>query len=381
MSDQPNANIVTSSFDRIQGSAIDPLYQPYNSFRIQNLGGNIVQGQLNKISLTEVMFPYTIPSIVNEQNDTFVINVYDVNGAGQITALDAGYTYSLTSRFYSGDELVAALNALDSVGDNEPMNNWIDWIWNPVASAIEAQYNGADWDPVNGGFYVEIVVPERLYNQTVATDANPFNFPNFWWTVGMRNFFATHPPQLTTLVASGTEVLLYPGLAPIGTPTGTGPSDVNPTLATVSITGSFYTGRYTDYIDLVSHTLCQAQYTRDSTTSQNTTRRDVIARIYVCNNISVVSTTQEGSRPFIIHRMFPVPKVMKWTADRSIDAIDLQLYDMYGQPIPDLQGADGTTVGEVSTEYYCGEADYAITLHVHEPGAETQSENIGYSYQ
>ena len=75
--------------------------------------------------------------------------------------------------------------------------------------------------------------------------------------------------------------------------------------------------------------------------------------------------------------MFPVPKVMKWTADRSIDAIDLALYDMYGQPIPNISG-QYDLFGTKYTTFLAGPRDYAITFHVHEPTDQIQNENVGY---
>lgn len=385
--DRPNANMVTSSFDRIQGSYAQPVYQPYNNFRIQNLGGNIIQGQLNKLSVTELMFPYSTPTIVNAQNGNFYIGYRDISGNGDIGELLDVFFFQLDERFYSGSELVDALNGLTSTdigyGPPTPMANIMTWEWDPIANSIAA-VSATTWDSGTGGFLHEFF-PFGVINQgspltPIAPQAilrNPFNYPSFFWTAGFRNNFATNP-------AVPWPVYINPGFdteeIEFNIVSSGVPANIPlPSTSYGQIIGAFYTGRYTDFIDIVSSTLCQAQYIRDTTTSQNTTRRDVIARVYICNNISVVSLTQEGSRPFIIHRLFPVPKVMKWTADRSIDAIDLQLFDMYGQPLPNGQSnsLSGPPNGKFSI---AGEADYAITFHVHEPRADTQEENIGYSY-
>ena len=57
---------------------------------------------------------------------------------------------------------------------------------------------------------------------------------------------------------------------------------------------------------------------------------------------------------------------MKWTAERSIDSIDLVLYDQYGQPMPDATPI--AQVGAVPVEQtgYSGSRDYAITFLVDE---------------
>jgi len=380
MSQQPNANMVTSSFDRIQGTTINPIYQPVNNFRIQNQGGNIVQGQLNKISVTEVMLPYTTPTI-NENNYDFRLKLYYIDDTGHIADDFYGaVSFSLDKRFYSGQEIVAALNALVSgaASGSQPMSDFLLWEWDDVANQISVKNNSPNYDPSpvdpgQAGIYIEIDLP---YGPTLieGSEANIFNFPNFWFTIGFRNIFATNPEVDYFFDGIAETKPIQLGLYPADTPT----ADL-PTNAFSELFGSFYTGRYTDYVDIVSTSLCQAQYTRDSTTSQNTARRDVIARMYVCNNMSMIPLLEEGSRPVILYRMFPVPKVMKWTADRSLDAIDLQLFDMYGQPLPTQQLNE--TQSDLGRFAYAGDADYAITFHVHEPGADTQEANIGYSYQ
>ena len=379
MSQQPNANMVTSSFDRIQGTTLQPIYQPVNNFRIQNQGGNIVQGQLNKISVTEVMFPYTTPTI-NAMNYDFRLKLYYIDDTGHIADDFYGaLIFSLDQRFYSGLEIVATLNALTSspASGSQPMSDYLIWEWDDVANRINVRNDSAAYDPTpinpgEAGIYIEI---DLGYGPTLieGADANIFNYPNFWFTTGFRNIFATNPEVDYFFDGIAETKLIQLGLYPLDTPT-----DNLPTNAYSELFGSFYTGRYTDYVDIVSTSLCQAQYTRDSTTSQNTARRDVIARIYVCNNMSMIPLLEEGSRPVILYRMFPIPKVMKWTADRSLDAIDLQIYDMFGQPLPNQQLNE--LPGELRSAY-AGDADYAITFHVHEPGAETQEANIGYSYQ
>jgi hypothetical protein len=142
--------------------------------------------------------------------------------------------------------------------------------------------------------------------------------------------------------------------------------------------GAAYSGHYTDYIDICSPTLCQAQFVRDGNTHQNVIHRDIICRLYVANEISVYYTDTTGTRPFIIHRQFKNAKVMKWTAERSIDAIDIQLYDMYGNYLP----TSGSSVPGVSAfqQVNSGYRDFAISFLVDEPGAAEQSDNVGYRY-
>ena len=383
--DRPNAVMATSSFDRTTGTFQTPIYQPYNNFRIQNQGGNIVQGQMNKISVTEVMFPYCTPTIFVGKNDFIHLWYHDVSANGQIEEVTAIYSFQIPYNFYTGLELVNELNALNSTPTAEepvpvPMSDYLIWDWDPVTGKIYAVC-AILWG-VTGGIALEVQLggAGTLGSQTYSADqlSNPFNFPNFWFTAGFRNFFATNPTiEYPQYLGAGPPTILplEPGFISAGTPAAYVPSNYY-----FNVFGSYYTGRYTDYVDITSSSLCQAQYLRDSTTSQNTNRRDIIARIYICNNIATLAANPEGCRPFIIHRLFPAPKVMKWTADRSIDAIDLALFDMFGQPLPSAQSNilfddNGDKIANA------GEADYAITFHVHEPRAEAQETNIGYAYR
>jgi len=71
---------------------------------------------------------------------------------------------------------------------------------------------------------------------------------------------------------------------------------------------------------------------------------------------------------------------MKWTAERSIDSIDLTLYDQYGQPIansPAIYIADISTI-PVASIAYSGARDFAITFLVDEHDM-TMEHNVGYT--
>jgi len=385
--DHPNANLPTSSFDRIQGTYANPVYQPYNNFRIQNLGGNIIQGQLNKISVTEIMFPYNTPTVVAGQNDTFTLVIGFMNNDGSYTQSVDALGYRVPPGWYEGSELVTELNGLESfaqVGEANPVpiSDYLLFGWDTIGNRITIEANTI-WNA--GTNYFTAIYFDGYFNNVIQVPStvlqNPFNYPNLFWTMGFRSLFASTPPVPVQFTTEG-EVELPINFTPQGSPIATASSNAVTNIAS----GSYYTGAYTNYIDIVSHSLCQAQYLRDSTTSQNTTRRDVIARVYVCNNISTATGTQEGTRPFIIYRIFPVPKVMKWTADRSIDSIELALYDMYGQPLPNTLNnnlqviIDVPTAGTVARDMDGGEADYAITLHCHEPIDSVQNENVGYKY-
>jgi len=375
--DKGNANIVSSSFDRISGSAYVPSNQPLNNFRIINEGGNLVQGQINRISLTEVSMQYDTPTLVDLRNNQFAIRIYAVdangvwvfdpaipNGVGEGELL-----FNLPEGFYTGQELATQLNGTDSIGSVLPLSDYLIFSWDNVAQQITVEPATA-WSGVTGGIVVELVADysTNLFGETLPTGfiTDTLSYPNIFWTIGFRNLWAN---GISTWPTNGASGPLQPSIHP-----PTMPSALYPSNSYSKVTGSTYTGRYTDYVDIVSTSLCQNQYVRDSTTGQAIHKRDVIARIYVCNDSSMTVPDPDGCRPFNIHRQFNPPKIMKWTVERSVDALDLALYDMYGLPLPVNAGP---TYLEAST-FLCGGGNYAITLHVHEPGAEEQNANVGY---
>ena len=370
--------MVTGSFDRIRGGLIDVVNQPYNNFRITNSGGNIIQGQMNKISVTEVMLPYNTPTVNNLDNAFLTITLYDVASDGVVTKLFTGII-AIPAGFYDGSGMVTVLNNATIQGPNVPASDWVTFLWDPVDQIIiVSQAN--DWDDEAGGYAIQFTPLSDTGGITSPNNANIFSYPNLLWTLGFRNFYAAN--KVTTIIVP--FVVATPLIV-----SGDTPADIIADItnngaikAYEAVYGSQYSGRYTDYVDIVSTSLSQAQYIRDSSTSQATPKRDIIARIYICTNVSTYTADAAGSRPFTIYRNFTNPKVIKWTADRSIDAIDLQLFDMYGLPLPNAVYGFPAPPSPLASEtkFDCGPSNYAITFHVHEPAADVQNENVGYKY-
>ena len=363
----PNANVVTSSFDRNSGPVQNPTAQSYNNFRIQTLGGNIVQGQINKISVTELMIPYNTPTIVAGMNDTIFVRIFSTTGGAEPGLIEAG-TFTVPPGFYTAAELAAAILA----AFNAAFATYAGTLATSVTTTTNAITfsNTQTYNPAAVNYLIDFA-PYVTNLSSPSNIAKALSYPQLLWTAGFRTLYANNPPG----VDPADTYNRGPEIVPTGTPNALVPSGGWP-----SIIGSPYTGRYTDFIDIVSTSLCQAQYIRDSTTSQAVPKRDVIARVYVCNNISIYTADPAGSRPFVIHRMYPNPKNIKFTVDRSIDTIDLSLFDMYGEPLPTSQAFPLQTMGTAQAIANCGASDYAITFHVHEPGAQEQNANVGYHY-
>ena len=362
--------MATSSADRI-GSAGN--YQSYQNFRVQTAGGNIIQGQLNKIRVGEIMFPYDTPTIVQGRNNTFIIATYDVDGAtGDVTYPLTTQTITIPPGFYTGAELVAAIGAALPAGLT---------IGQDTKSGAIFFENATVWNPA-GANSIFSLYP---YNPAQQNANSSYIGPSALWTLGFKNLFAAAGagtivynfdiPPTPNPQGTGALVTLVPGLYPNAAPNPVVPQNI----LFQAIVGTPYNGKYTDYIDICSPTLCQAQYVRDGNTQQSVIHRDIICRLYVANEVSLYQAEPTGDRPFVIHRQFKNAKVMKWTADRSIDAIDIQLYDMWGLPMLDSPVQTIAALSAVTGRTgFSGSRDFAITFLVDEPGAEQQGENVGY---
>lgn len=371
----PNATMATSSLDRISGTQANPLSQPYNNFRVQTAGGNIIQGQINKIRVAEIMFPYNIPTIVTDRNDTMSVS-FQTFTVGTGASADLPYSLTVPPGYYTGTELAAAVQtALNTLMTGAPgwpagtITATFDTTNQAIVLRNTTTYDGTTAGAVNYFFGWAPDTPAT--SSSINANPNSFNTQDLTYTMGFRNYFANNP------VVIPAPLTVYPNcLAPLNYPGAGTFAGINYASYSNAVVGAQYTGRYTDWVDLCSPALCQAQFVRDGNTNQGSVHRDLICRLYVATEISTFLTDPVGSRPFVIHRQFKNAKVMKWTADRSIDAIDIQLYDMFGQtlPIPQFFVA-GVPAAQTASS---GAADFGITFLVDEPGAEQQNENVGY---
>lgn len=451
-----NATMASSSFDRVAGQVQvgQVTAQPYNNFRVQTLGGPIIQGQMAKIRVAEVLFPYAIPTIISATgaastpgirtatNSTITLQLSSITlSAGGTVRTDStlGGTliFNLPTGFYTGTELATAIQTVINTrqaAQGIPAGTFT--VAYDAASGSIVWQNTNVWNGADGvaNYFLEFVIA------TAGANAPNFSQPNALWTLGLRDMFANFPPQGPLLWSNSTS---YPpgsivragtaGVPPIriwqavaavvGVTPGTVPGqwlDIGPyngfSTSTGSVTlvpsgypnaagasvpplpvfpagyfynavnGSTYTGAYTQYIDICSPTLCQAQFVRDGNTNQFSIHRDLICRLYINNEVSLFQTDPTGTRPFTIHRQFKNAKIMKWSVDRSIDAIDIQLYDQFGNILPRLPGYIDTVANPNNYRgdaVYQGQpADFAITFLVDENTEEriSESENIGYRY-
>jgi len=426
-----NAVMATSSFDRMDGGAnivndaggapttvTGPVItQPYSKFRVQTLGGNIVQGQINKIRVAEVLLPYGIPTVIDDSvngigpigdgvpfsganqvpsNNILYLQSWTMtNGAGAgalqapATVVDNSYkVLSIPTGFYTGTELSAILQtaANTAMATLAIPAGTFKIAYDTTTNAIVLQ-NNTQFDNTAGAINYFF----SLTWKTIPLAGRSVNQPNLLWTLGLRDIYARFPPvpqdPRFSPANEPRSPILVPNQYPVGGFPGGLPGVIYPPVLPFgygvnTIVGSTYTGLYTQYLDICSPSLCQAQYVRDGNTNQNVIRRDLIARVYIATEVSTATADPIGTRPFTIHRQFKNAKVMKWTAERSIDSIDLTLFDQFGNQVPLLPPMLGSALQlapVVPTRLILqGQpADYAITFLVDEHD-ETLEHNNGY---
>lgn len=299
----PNVHLVINSRDSVDNST--PLRPaPYQSTQYAARDQNLVQGQLEKISLNEVNFPYDLPNVMGGYN-TFSLFSLGYPVAGNIVPI------VVPPGFYDGTELATAINAeivnnMTAVGI--PPTDQPSISYDTASNLFTFEAPAAPVDPQAGDVLL----------------SSPFVYSNQANYVYGKDLLSTMGFQR------------YQGFQNSGRFTTARP-----------LTGTSAPLTFTQYIDICSPELCQYQELKTGNSTNFQRRTDIICRLYVANNISV---NDAGYRPFIINRQYTNERMMRWTADGSIGNMSIQLYDDLGNPL----------------KYEWRPRDFQITFNVYE---------------
>jgi hypothetical protein len=295
-----NAHIVLNSRDATSGT--------YNSTQYNAINQNIIQGNIDRIGLNEINFPYDIPNIQTGlkgpgsagSTNIFYLNLLDVAGGTVEYSLEV----VLPIGFYTGSELADAINSAIIAAATE------DDIPTPAANVPVCNYVQTS----NVFAFGPPPAPSAPMYNGVWQFTSPYTFPTDNPTTNTlgKDIFSLMGYQKGQNPLVDTNVV--PGAAQF------------PFIAAAAASLAF-----TQYIDICSPQLCKFQYFRDGSTTNLARRSDVICRVYIANDIAIAQSDPEGTRPFVIHRQFKNPRMMKWTADNAVGTIDIQLYDDVGQ--------------------------------------------------
>ena len=295
---------------------VTPSTQPFNDFKLQKPQA-LVQGDIRRLKLNEVRFPYTTPNII------------------------ADVTSFVWIQLYSDPTTIIAEEIFDLFTSA------------PAPSGATADFL------VGTGFYNANDVGLRL-TEILNADATFGGANNLWTYIASYagGFTLTcspvgaNPPQYFTMTSSTLDNLGKIPFPPKSLLSVLGFDSVNSFYnltfaATTYKTALFSPMSFTQYIDIVSTNLTRFQTIADTSTRQNS-RGNLICRLYISDENSVVPTsapiwntdtssvvfyntaTPPGEAPFTIHRQFQEPKVFRWENEASINFIDIQLYDDCG---------------------------------------------------
>jgi hypothetical protein len=323
MPKMPNVHLLLDSADGIGA---------YNNFQILNPGQNMVQGMIKDVAVSEIQFPYDIPNVLAGYN------VFELANSN-VPPIQANppLFIAIPTGFYTGTELAVIINSTIAAAGAA----------NPTGALLPADCPTITYSATNNRFaWVDAVTP--AYQQTwelipsystqwVGGSPNSANKKNLLTIMGLFEQ-ATSFPTYADSYQLGNNIPEF-GAAPLV---------------------------FTQFIDIVSNKLSRFQYLRDGSSSQgndSTRRSDVVARLYTTNEISTYTTDPPGTRPFVIHRQFKNQRTFAWSSDGSVDAVDIQLYDDFGSPLPTAWGP----------------RPFQITLHVYQNDTTESGTNLGYT--
>lgn len=314
-------------------------------------GQNLVQGQIDSVSLNEINYPYDIPNIQDGFN-FFELEAVPLDQPGLIGDLppseEGRLIIVIPAGFYTGEELAQKIT--DVIGEQQVL---VGQVANDAPTV--------EYDLVTNRFTFK--APVDGVNTPKWAIFSDYTFPS-----------GTSPTKASS---SGRDILSIMGFVPeqalLPDPQNYVEFDSPGHENFISNSAPLV---FTQYIDITSPQLCKfQQFSGGSTTngggaplnqlesgptppSQLARRGELICRLYISNNIAVgAGGFVEGSRPFIINRQYQNARVMRWTAGSSIGTMDINLYDDLGRVL----------------QYTWLPRAFQITFNVYESGDEKET--------
>ena len=293
------------------------------NFTLGSTGTPLLNGYFSRIGISALNLTWNMPTIVTGYNDAFYMTKYVAAVPGP------GGTYttvrvSIPQGWYNLTNLatIMATNINTALGSGTS-----------VAVAVTTP-SGNLALPAGGSL---TITPTGLSLFFMPTVSNNTLFPYAGYTGGpvtispaqlqVHNMFCKMIgvrrdafSYLNTMVPPGNTAGALTLIIPIvSTPLYTWCADLLPT----------------DYVDVVSHTLCKYKKVRD-TNSTDSRPTDVIARVYL-GTLAVLgspTTANSGSIPFTLYKEYPIINWCNWSPGEAINSIDITLLDQWGNVIP-----------------------------------------------
>ena len=310
---EPNAILAISSLDRYNtnqniggqfASISDALAnqyngtgQPCNNFQVGGFGA-LIYGYIKKIVVSQTQLEYNVPTVIPGSNDRFFIVAYNTD-----TGISSNVLIELPYGYYTPEELAPVIQMLLSASS--------------LPIGITVSYSAA------GGSY--------SFEPNLAPGQNFYiYFPNI--------------TQIKTLlVILGFQETAYVNILKCYKLLGMDVINSNPRATqTSNVQINFL---YTPYVDIFSTALTKYQKVKDNTTNASSDST-LVARIFLSGEGTPQNTGGEeipisgyiqtsnfyplGSRPFVVVQDANSPKVIRWSKDETVYALDFQLRDKYG---------------------------------------------------
>jgi hypothetical protein len=334
---EPNAILAISSTDRYTTSINGKKNQPFSNVlqaEFQNVlpfsndfsitaPGALLNGYISKIIISQIQLQYNLPTIQVGNNDAMIIGVETAPGTGQLEYIPLQFPYG----FYTPNELAIMLQVqLD-------METTPDEFSVTYSQGDPKTTGSPGYDPYPPGYFSHVgFLITSQKNRTIAI------------------------PNIITLKSIGlTQVEIDIALK---TCRIFGFNVLNTFPAYEQRSWNVPLFLYTPYIDIYSDALTNYQKVKD-TSSAVSSRKGLVARIYLSNTSSIQTTSPNGAlgtSPFVATYDFKSPKVIGWSPDTAINSLDFQLRDCYGdllyvnEAVVDITG-QGHTSEIFNTEF------------------------------
>ena len=309
------ANLGVSSIDRygtnvyVQGEQnpanTATLSSPYDFSIGQNQ--NLMNGFFTRLAVSEVQFRWTMPTLTSRNNKIYITS----GGTDYLITVPEGW-YDIGAGASSAGNLAYAFQ-------QQVIGASITGL-----SGFTCTYTGSA-----GG-----TVTTQPYNCFVAKSNSSTTF-----------YFKRYTDQAKPNAIGLFEMMSWT-TNQIAVPQQTGSPDA--------------TYLSTPFVDIVCDNLTYNQSLKDADTGIS---RDVLCRIYLTPDAFTGNVANLGSAPILVHRCFPFPKQVRWSADQPIGNLRVQVYDSEGYLLTTGDGVTGTS----QTAYYDADmGDWNMNLLVSE---------------
>jgi hypothetical protein len=405
-----------SSIDRYRGglpsvevSPLSPtnvLTSPYD-FQITTPAQNLMTGFFTRMAVNEVQFRWTLPTLTARNNKMFIYVAPNNNRAVTNVASSASsvtFTLASTTGYAAGQTIVATgFTSVNGVA--------IDGVYT-IASTTPTTLvcndpNGLPdfgTQPLTGFVYARglVTLPSGwydLYNQDTTTDSRGGNMA-YQLQTAVRGI-----TSISALVNAFVCVynLPFQGIANPGTTISVTGQPYNVFFASnLASAGAspFFFGRYTEptrpnavslfemmawdarqslrtyqygspnvsllstpFVDICCDGLTYNQSLKDGDSGD--INRTMLCRVFLTPDAFTGNMANLGSNPILIHRCFPFPKQIRWSANQPIGNLIFQVHDSQGYQLTTLEGVTGPAT-QPPTYFDADQGDFSLTLLVSE---------------